>query len=85
MFLPIADLPPDHRYFAYQRTVNGGGVPSEEVIAAHRREFGGEYRFATEGEHPIPALREQPEGQLVYEQVTGQQAEPIAARQEELA
>lgn len=85
MFLPVADLPPDHRYFAYQRTVNAGGVPSEDVIAAHRREFGGEYRFATEGEHPIPALREQPEGQLVYEQVTGKQAEPIAARQEELA
>src|SRR5437868_12129728 len=31
-FTPVSTLPPDDRYFAYQRTVNAGGVPSEDVI-----------------------------------------------------
>jgi hypothetical protein len=87
MFLPVADLPPDHRYFAYQQVANAGGVPSEDVITAHKQQFGGEYRFATEGDHPIPALRERPEGEMVYEKVTGQEAEPRGQKlaQEELA
>jgi hypothetical protein len=57
-FVPVQDLPPDHRYFAYQRTVNADGVPSEQVIDRHRAEFSGEYRLSTEGEHPIEPLRE---------------------------
>lgn len=57
-FLPVGALPSDHRYFEFQRTVNAGGVPSEQVIAQHRDQHGGEYRFATDGDHPIPALRE---------------------------
>ncbi len=62
-FVPIGDLPQEHRFFDYQRSVNEGGVPSEEVIAAHRGEFSEEYRFATEGDHPIIALRDSGTGE----------------------
>ncbi|MFB0612892.1 hypothetical protein [Aurantiacibacter poecillastricola] len=57
-FVPVGELPEDHRFFDYQRKVNEGGTPSEDVIRRHREEFGGEYRFNTEGEHPNPSLRE---------------------------
>ncbi|WP_298726317.1 hypothetical protein [uncultured Ferrovibrio sp.] len=55
-FVPISDLPDDHRYFAYQQVVNEGGVPSEQVIEQARAD-GGEYRLETEGPHPTPGLR----------------------------
>src|SRR3546814_18751332 len=35
-FIPIDDLPDDHRYFEYQATVNAGGSPTELVITRHR-------------------------------------------------
>jgi hypothetical protein len=57
-FLPIQELPADHRYFEHQQKVNAGGVPTEEVIERHRAQFGEEYRFATDGPHPIEPLRE---------------------------
>lgn len=57
-FMPIGDLPADHRFFEYQRTVNEGGVPSEQVIERRRAEKGGEYRFSTDGAHPVAPLRE---------------------------
>ncbi|MEH6664959.1 MAG: hypothetical protein V7678_08905 [Brevundimonas sp.] len=57
-FLPVEQLPEGHRYFEYQAAVNAGGVPSEQVIDRHRAEFGGEYRFQTEGEHPVAPLQE---------------------------
>jgi hypothetical protein len=57
-FMPVEDLTPDHRFFEYQRTVNEGGVPSEQVIDRRRSEKGDEYRHATEGAHPIAPLRE---------------------------
>jgi rubrerythrin len=57
-FVPVTELPADHRFFQFQRVVNEGGVPSEQVIEEHREKFGGEYRLSTEGEHPIPALRD---------------------------
>lgn len=56
-FVPIGELTADHRYFDYQKAVNGDGVPSEQVIRDHVLQFGDEYRFATEGEHPIASLR----------------------------
>ena len=31
-YVPLDDLPADHRYFRYQETVNAGGAPSELVI-----------------------------------------------------
>jgi rubrerythrin len=57
-FVPVTDLPPDHRFFEYQRTVNAGGSPGEEVISRHRAEFDDEYRSVTEGPHPVAGLRE---------------------------
>ena len=57
-FVPVGQLPSDHRFFDYQRKVNAGGVPSEDVISRHREQFGEEYRFNTEGEHPNPSLRD---------------------------
>ena len=67
-FVPVDELPADHRYFEYQRQVNEGGVPSEQVID-RQRDKGGEYRFATEGEHPIKSLRENgPHDEFAYHQ-----------------
>lgn len=59
-FVPVDQLPEDHRYFAYQAAVNEGGwVPSEEVIAMHCKQHGGkDWRLETEGEHPVEWLRE---------------------------
>jgi len=49
-FVPITDLPDDHRYFAYQQAVNSGGlVPTEQVIRQYQDLHGHDYRFATEG------------------------------------
>lgn len=56
-FVPVDDLPRDHRYFQYQEAVNEGGVPSEQVIQAHERHMGSDYRSQTEGDHPLPAAR----------------------------
>jgi hypothetical protein len=56
-YVPVDQLPPDHRYWDYQRTVNQGGAPSEQIVDLDRTERGEEYRDETEGEHPIDELR----------------------------
>jgi hypothetical protein len=56
-FVPVGELPPDHRYFTYQKTVNAGGNPSEQVIDENRARSGRDYRDETEGDHPITDLR----------------------------
>jgi hypothetical protein len=56
-YVPLDQLPSDHRYFTYQATVNEGGAPSEQVVTEDRAGRGTEYRDETEGEHPIPDLR----------------------------
>lgn len=56
-YVPVQTLPPDHRYFAYQDTVNAESVPSEEVVEQNRAATGREYRDETEGPHPIDDLR----------------------------
>lgn len=60
-FVPLADLPKNHRYFEYQRIVNQGGVPSEQVIEEMRRAIGGDYRLETEGPNPVDGLRSEAE------------------------
>ena len=65
-FVPIETLPPDHRFFAYQQAVNRDGAPSDHVIDRHRAELGGEYRFATEGHHPVESLREVAPRDMAY-------------------
>ena len=57
-YVPVDDLPDDHRYFVFQRTVNEGGAPSEQVIEQNVAANGREYRDETEGEHPVVDLRE---------------------------
>jgi len=56
-YVPESELPSDHRFFAWQSRVNGGGEFGEAVIdldrAAHQRD----YRDETEGDHPIEELR----------------------------
>jgi hypothetical protein len=56
-FVPVGDLATDHRYFTYQKTVNAGGNPSEQVIDENRARSGRDYRDETEGDHPITDLR----------------------------
>jgi hypothetical protein len=56
-YVPLSDLPPGHRYFRYQKTVNKGGAPSEMVIDEERREHDVDYRDETEGKNPIPELQ----------------------------
>jgi hypothetical protein len=57
-FIPMDKLPPDHRYFRYQETVNGNFVPTDQVIRQHMATKGEEYRFQSEGEHPVEELRQ---------------------------
>jgi hypothetical protein len=56
--VPLDELSAGHRYFTYQQTVNEGGAPSEQVIDETRAQKGREYRDETEGENPVPDLRE---------------------------
>jgi hypothetical protein len=56
-YVPLDELPEDHRYFEYQRITNEGGAPSELVVNMDREQRGEEYRDETEGEHPVPALQ----------------------------
>jgi hypothetical protein len=46
-YVPIDDLQKDHRYVAFQATVNAGGVPSEQVIEETRTQEGRDYRDET--------------------------------------
>jgi hypothetical protein len=47
------------RFQRMQQALNNGErPPSDRVIAMHQSDFGREYRMETEGEHPVPSLRE---------------------------
>lgn len=56
-YVPVDDLPDDHRYFRYQRIVNAKGNPTEQVVEMDRDERGAEYRDETDGDNPIGDLR----------------------------
>lgn len=43
-FVPGDKMSPDSNYQKYQKMVNKGGVPSEEVIEKHIAEHGSDYR-----------------------------------------
>jgi hypothetical protein len=60
-FVPVSTLPEDHRYFAYNATVNGNWVPTEAIIEETISARGDEYRLETEGQHPVPGLRRKDE------------------------
>lgn len=57
-FVPTDKLPSDHRYFRNQERVNGLWVPTEQIITQHIAAKGGEYRFQSEGAHPVEELRQ---------------------------
>ena len=57
-FVPVDQLPPDHRYFRHQQTVNAGGAPTEKIIRQHIEAKGQDYRFQSEGAHPVEELRQ---------------------------
>jgi hypothetical protein len=57
-YVDSAHLPQDHRSRRYREIVNAGGAPSELVIDKNRSTHGHEWRDETEGEHPVPELRE---------------------------
>lgn len=65
IFMPVDELPSSDRYFDYNGRVNAGGVPSEDVIAMHREQFGEDYRAETDGPNPVPALRRDGDGQTL--------------------
>jgi hypothetical protein len=47
------------RFEAMQEAIHGGEAPpSDQVISLHDEALGHDYRLETEGEHPVPALRE---------------------------
>jgi hypothetical protein len=41
----------------YQRIVNADTIPSEKVVERHAAELGEDYRFESEGDHPVEAFR----------------------------
>jgi hypothetical protein len=55
-FVPVADLPSDHRFHKYQRVVNADGVPTEQVIAEARAKLPADYRYESQGSNPVPGL-----------------------------
>jgi hypothetical protein len=57
-YVPLDELPEDHRYFRHQAIVNGGDVYSEQVIEDNRAKAGREFRDETDGPNPVPELRE---------------------------
>jgi hypothetical protein len=57
-YVPLAELPPDHRYFELQRAFQTASAPSERVIDETRSARSAEYRDETNGEHPVPDLRQ---------------------------
>ncbi|RJQ58191.1 MAG: hypothetical protein C4530_11040 [Desulfobacteraceae bacterium] len=56
-FIPGDRMPKDSNYEKYQKAVNAGGVPSEQVIDAHVKEKGKEYRQEIKGAHPVKRFR----------------------------
>jgi hypothetical protein len=57
-YVPLSDLPQDHRYFRLQAALQTSAAPSERVIDETRSARAQEYRDETNGEHPVPDLRQ---------------------------
>ncbi len=58
-FVPVSQLPKGYRYFQHQEAVNNGGksAPSVQVIDRHIQQHEMDYRFESEGAHPVEGLR----------------------------
>jgi hypothetical protein len=57
-YTPLDELPKDHTFWQFQKVVNAGGAPSDEVIEANVERNGRDYRFETEGANPIEDQRQ---------------------------
>lgn len=59
-FVPMDSLDKSYRYFQYRDAVNGNEpAPTEKIIDQHRQSEGTDYRFESEGPHPVDWLRQQ--------------------------
>jgi hypothetical protein len=56
-FVPGDKLAADSNYQKYQKAVNAGGVPSEQVIEKHVHEKDQDYRQELNGAHPVDRFR----------------------------
>jgi hypothetical protein len=56
-YIDTGELPDNSRYHQYQKAVNAGGVPSQQVIEENIRKNGRDYRLETEGPHPVKEYR----------------------------
>lgn len=56
-YVSVDELPSDHRFFAFQDTMNRNGIPSEQIVEMNREARGTEYRDETDGDNPIDELR----------------------------
>lgn len=57
-FVDVSKLDKAGRFHSYQQAVNSEPVPSSEVIRQHISTGQRDYRFESEGEHPVKALRD---------------------------
>jgi rubrerythrin len=57
-FVPGDQVPADSKYHEYQKAVNKGGTPSQQVIEDNIKKNGKDYRQELKGEHPVKRLRE---------------------------
>ncbi|MFW5832073.1 MAG: hypothetical protein ACOCVA_07455, partial [Prolixibacteraceae bacterium] len=57
-YVETSDLKDDHRYFEFQEKANKDGVPSQQVIRDYIDEKGEDYRFESEGRHPVEKFRD---------------------------
>jgi hypothetical protein len=55
-FLDVSELDTDHRFYTYQKAVNSDPVPSSKVILDHMDKKEQDYRFTSEGKHPVKEL-----------------------------
>lgn len=56
-YVPMDQMGADHRYFAYQETVNGDWTPSQDVIRQYIDKNGKDYRLEVDGPHPVERFR----------------------------
>lgn len=56
-FMPAEKMPSDERFREYQKKMNAGGAPSQQVIEREIQKKGEDYRMEVRGSHPVERLR----------------------------
>jgi hypothetical protein len=57
-YVPMAQLSSDHRFFDYQKMVNGNWVPSQDVIEQNIKKSRKDYRLEVKGPHPVKRFQQ---------------------------